>query len=154
MIYGSNEKGEGILTLTPEEKAAFESGQKVTRISGDRLGRFTITAKLTRPNSRAKRFPVAEYGENYEPNSAPVISASQKLMEDRHEYMRQVADELLGDYDFGSDVVADTWEWDSGEPNVIVCTIYFENQDDPSGDSIMARFSVDFRGDKPIVEVY
>ena len=154
MNYSSNERGEGILTLTPEEKIAFESGQSVRRISGDRLGIFTITAKLTRPNSRAKRFPVESYGEGYKPDPNPV-SASVKLMEDRQKYMRNEAEKLLVQYDFGSDTFEDNdgWEWDSQEPNVISCVIYLR-ENGTSEVTTRFRFKVDFTGDKPLAEVY
>ena len=153
MIYSSNEKGEGVLTLTPEEKVAFESGKPVFRMSGDRLGRFSIMAKLTRPALRALRYPVEEYGPNYKPDKNPV-SASVQLKADREAWMREQADKLYSEYDFGGTVLdSDGWEYNSSDPDFLRCEVYLENED-PDGDSIQVKFVVEFRGDKPFAEVY
>jgi len=154
MNYSSNEQGEGILTLTPLEKKLFEEGKIIHHLSGDRFGIFTMTAKLTRPNSRAKRFPVESYGEGYKPDPNPV-SASVKLMEDRRDYIRQTAEQLLCEYDFGSDTFedGDGWEWDSQEPNITSCVIYLRENGTAEA-TTRFRFKVDFTGDKPLAEVY
>jgi hypothetical protein len=55
MNYGSNQKGEAVLTLTPEEKRRFDAGEPVVKHSGDCRGRFKIVVKLTRPRSKAAR---------------------------------------------------------------------------------------------------
>ena len=152
MNYMTNENGDGILVMTPLEKTLFEEGKTICHLNGDRLGRFTITAKLTRPASRARRFPAGQYGKNYKPEKNP-LSASVQLKADREAWMREQADELLGKYDFGSDVVLDTDGWEEDEPDVLECNIFFENQEDPDGDSTQERFRVDFRGKKPVAEV-
>ncbi len=59
MTYSSNEKGEGFIALTPEENEAFKQGQAVTKTNGDTHGMFKICLKLSRPRSKAKRFPEA-----------------------------------------------------------------------------------------------
>jgi hypothetical protein len=56
MTYSTNASGEGILTLSPEEKRLFKSGAPVVKRSGDGGGHFKITVKLTRPRSKAARF--------------------------------------------------------------------------------------------------
>lgn len=47
------------LKLSFEESEAWRNGEPVKtsmRVSGDCHGHFTVTAKLTRPQSKAKRF--------------------------------------------------------------------------------------------------
>lgn len=56
MTYGKKSNNDGVLTLSPDENAAFLAGKPVTKKSGDSRGHFTITLKLTRPRSKAKRF--------------------------------------------------------------------------------------------------
>ena len=67
MTYGTNEKGEGVLTLTPEENEAFKRGENVVKKNGDAYGMFTIVIRMSRPHMCFQRFPVEVYGENYKP---------------------------------------------------------------------------------------
>lgn len=59
MILGTqkNEAGdtEFLIRLTPEERATFLAGQPVKRISGDSKGKFTVTVKMTRPETKKER---------------------------------------------------------------------------------------------------
>ena len=153
MICSSNEKGEGILILSPEEKIAFEKGEKITHTSGDRLGVFTISVKLTRPNRRDKRFPVESYVENYKPEKNPV-SASVQIQEERRNYMRKESDRMLAEFDFSPDTFegSDGWEWDTGKPDIAVCTIYLLGEDEDR--SVPCEFEVDFSGEQPVARLF
>ena len=51
MTYGKNEKGEGVITLTPEEDRLFRRGRQIDKVSGDSRGIFTISLKLSRPRT-------------------------------------------------------------------------------------------------------
>ena len=63
MNYGSDEKGVGTLTLTPLENRLFQEGKTIFHSGADSDGTFTITAKITRPRSKTRRFPESIYGE-------------------------------------------------------------------------------------------
>ena len=56
MTFGTNDNG-ATITLTSNEREAFLHGEPVVKKGGDSQGVFTITLKLTRPRSTAKRFP-------------------------------------------------------------------------------------------------
>lgn len=55
MIYGTNEKGEGILTLTPEENERFKRGETITRQSAYSQGEFCIEARIIYHPPKAHR---------------------------------------------------------------------------------------------------
>lgn len=61
-IGGKN--GEGYIKLNAFEMAMFLNGVAVRKKSGDKKGIFNVTLKLTRPRSKARRFP-KEWG--YDP---------------------------------------------------------------------------------------
>ena len=71
MTYGSNEDGEGIITLTPDEKLRFDDGEMVTRINGDHRGEFKIHVQLTRTAS-ARVYAMIE-------RITPIIANNQSL---------------------------------------------------------------------------
>ena len=48
MIYGSNQMGEGILTMGTEEHAKFQAGEPVVKITGCAKGMYKITVKMER----------------------------------------------------------------------------------------------------------
>lgn len=61
MTLGKNgDTGEGTISLTADELKALTAGKPVTKQSGDSQGVFTLTVKVTRPRSKAKRFPHGE----------------------------------------------------------------------------------------------
>jgi len=58
MTLGKNgNTGEGTISFTAEEFKALQAGKPVVKQSGDSQGVFTLTVKITRPRSKAKRFP-------------------------------------------------------------------------------------------------
>ena len=71
MTYGTQVGGNGYIHLTAEENARFKAGKPVIKETGDANGMVVITLKMTRPKSRAKRFPEAIYGKDYKPSKNP-----------------------------------------------------------------------------------
>ena len=67
MTYGTDKDGNTVLTLTPNETAAFEAGKKVSDCKGDRNGMVKISIQKTIPKKRSERFPEWAYGPNYKP---------------------------------------------------------------------------------------
>jgi hypothetical protein len=62
MTYGSNEKGEAYLNLTPEEHVRMKAGEPVVKRTADCHGIVIITVTMKRPRAIHKRFPQAMYG--------------------------------------------------------------------------------------------
>jgi hypothetical protein len=57
-IGGSfKDSGEGHIHLSSSEMKMLESGKPIVKQSCDSSGVFTVTLKMTRPRTRAKRFP-------------------------------------------------------------------------------------------------
>jgi len=48
MTYGSNDKGEAYLRLSPEEHKEFQAGKTIKKITGCAKGMYRITIRMTR----------------------------------------------------------------------------------------------------------
>lgn len=68
MNYSSDEKGIGTLTLTPLENKLLREGKTIFHSGADSDGVYTILVKITRPRSRARRFPESIYGKKSSPS--------------------------------------------------------------------------------------
>jgi hypothetical protein len=65
MTYGTNDKGQVILTLEGNEAVQFKAGVKVVKTIGSSQGMGKIVMQMTYPKLHKDRFPEEFYGKNY-----------------------------------------------------------------------------------------
>ena len=67
LTLSRQEDGSDTIRIPAADLQTFLNGKMLYTISGNCYGRYQIRVQLVRPRSKAKRFPVAIYGENYQP---------------------------------------------------------------------------------------
>lgn len=149
MNYATDNDGNAMLRMTPDENLRFQQGEEIVIRNGDSQGTFTIRAKLTRPRSRATRYPVDVYGKDYQ---APTLT---ELEASRTSKMRAAAESILAEHDFGFYTLEGSagWEYDTSTPNTIIRTIFLKRED--RTDTVRYRFQVSFEDfESPGIQVY
>ena len=108
MIYGSNQTGQGILTLSPEEHKNFKAGEEIKKHTGSSHGVCTISVRMIYPERLADRYP---YSLGY-----TLDNIRQHDPDSAREWLEKIA---LGCYESDDDFINETLER-RGEPAVTI----------------------------------